>query len=157
MTNNHTAQTIDNLINMPEEQFRSIVDKEVRGTLDAATGEMLRHPRLVDRWYYALVSMKKSVESQLSSKRSDILKVPGPVNSRSSEWSDYHRWKAGAIRFKSGVEDRLLEIRRTHGRPTDRAAQLEQAILDHKSKVLADFAPDEVSDADTGLWHVVEE
>ncbi len=147
------AKSIETLLNSSDEEFRSIVDDEVRHPNNEYSA-LLRDPRVRERWYYALVGMKKSVESQLSAKRSDILKTP--ASPQDVAWQDFHRWKAGAVRFKSGVEDRLLEIRKNGGRPSDRANLLQAAILQHKNAVLKDFNPEEVSDADTSLWKSVD-
>lgn len=159
--------TPNELLKMPEEDFRAVVDDEVRGVeeLDPKTAKALRDPLVADRWYYALVSMKKSVEGQLGAKRSDLLKHRSPPRDR----TEYHRWRAGALRFKSGVEERLLEVRsRRHSLTHIDTVQeernvalaqmqnLKTAITSHKTSVLSDFADDEVSDADRTLWSAIE-
>ena len=138
------------LLDLPEEDFRGIVDDEVRGTLDRNTGVVLRDPQLLDRWHLTLISMKKSVESQLGSIRSDLVKVRPELAPEEYErrLAEFHRWRAGAVRFKSGVEERLLEIRA-------RRQTLTTAISLHKNTVLEEFAEDEISDADRDLWKVL--
>lgn len=151
-----TRSDAQKLLALPDAEFRALVDSEVRGTSPAKVGETLRDPLLIDRWYHTLLQMKKSVESQLGAKRSDVLK-----NRRYSEQdvADFHRWRAGAVRFKSGVEDRLLEIRRIRGivQPDTEAIKRERnallrAIDDHRQTVLQEFEADEISDADRALW-----
>jgi len=135
------------LLNSSEEDFRRVVDEEVRGCLKQETCTALRSPPLLNRWYLALISMKKNVESQLGSKRSDLIKIRPELTPEEYEQRlvEFHRWRAGAIRFKNGVEDRLLEVRA-------RRQTLTTAISLHKNTVLKEFAEDEISDADRDLW-----
>lgn len=151
-----TRNDVQKLLSLPDPQFREVVDAEVRGTAQPKVGETLRDPLLIDRWHHTLLQMKKSVESQLGAKRSDVFKNK---HYSAHDLAEFHRWRAGAVRFKSGVEDRLLEIRRIRGiaQPDTQAIKRErnallQAIDAHRQTVLEEFEADEISDADRALW-----
>lgn len=180
------SYTVDKLLDLTEPDFRALVDREVRGvsgTTDMTPAEiaqlrkeleelapLLRDPQIIERWHLALIQMKKSVESQLSSRRSDQVKYIHTLSRQQYErkLADYHKWRAGAVRFKSGVEDRLLEIRsaRHHSFPDAQVIeeqrnwaltmnhQLVTGILEHKNTVLKEYA-DDVSEADVQLWGLV--
>lgn len=164
-----TTLTVEALLDMPEDQFRAIVDREVRGTA-RDVGPVLRDPRISWRWYFALVQMKKSVESQLGAKRADLAKVRPtiPQYEYEQKLTEFHQWRAGALRFKSGVEERLLEIRSQNSRFRPNGEIIEdqrnwaltanfalvQGIREHQKVMLKD-SPDEVSDADLALWELV--
>lgn len=159
--------TLDELVNQEEEAFRSIVDDEVRGHLDPETAALLRDPKVVDRWFLALIVMKKSVESQMAAKRDDLARFAGS-HQEETERLAFRKWRAGALRFRNGVEDRILEIRAIRWRngatistdPYDAIvlnADLASAIRTHRKKMLEDYEPDEVSDADRQLWRLLDQ
>ena len=102
--------TYESLLALSDEDFRSVVDDAVRNPEDSRA-TLLRHPDVVARWYFTLVSMKKSVEGQLAAKKAEYAaaKATSPVAKR--DQAGYERWRAGALRFKAGVENQLLEAR----------------------------------------------
>lgn len=160
----------EHLLNMDDDEFRQAVDQEVRGTLPTEVSLALRDPRLSQRWYLALIQMKKSVESQLGAKRSDLVNMRETDNGRwDQELANFHRWRAGAVRFKSGVEERLIEIRRSRlvVFPTEEVLTeqrnwalekmqcLVKGIVEHQRTVSQEYDED-VSDADKKLWKLVD-
>lgn len=102
--------THESLLALSDDDFRSVVDDAVRNP-DDVRASLLRHPDVVARWYFTLVSMKKSVEGQLAAKKAEYAaaKATSPVAKR--DQAGYERWRAGALRFKAGVENQLLEAR----------------------------------------------
>lgn len=156
------------LESMPEDQFRALVDQAVRGNPEDPKTHALRvnlmAPEVVDRTHIALISMKKSVEGQLAARRADYIKerLRDRPGERSALEQRYRTWRAGALRFKSGVEEYLLTVRPPR---RERSADnyylayetLRQAIAKHKATVLALQNDDEETDADDVLWSVLDE
>lgn len=175
-----TVMLHPNLLNFSEEEFRDIVDRELRKDQSALSqserediyrlATQLRQPAVWTRWESALLAMKKSAETQLGARKSELKKLYGtiPINEYLKRRRGYENWRAGNMRFLNGVEDRLLELRslRTRAwghlphylaRERDDAARdaqsLLRAILVHRSRVEADYDP---TDADLRLWAVIE-
>jgi hypothetical protein len=140
-------------------------------------------PAVIERWYQALVRMKKSVEGTLAAKTADskaqklqcLLKTgdfgraePDLVGAQTIEM-EYQRWRAGAIRFKVGVEEKLMAVRwlRSQAAPqliasaavlernimAERVRRLEAAIRAHRDQVLRDGGP---HDGDDQLWNLAD-
>lgn len=138
---------LSDIQNMSDNEFRRLVDSEVRGNSGSSVRSLLHDPSIDKRWYFTLLTMKKSVESQLGAKRADLAtRVNNP--DYESDKIEYFTWRGGALRFKNGVEDRLLEIRKDWDAAHEK---LIAAIRVHKDSVLDEF-PDEVSSADESLW-----
>lgn len=179
------AMNVDDLLAMSREDFAQLVDMEVRGRAPADQSALLRSPELADRWYSQLVVMKKSAESQLAAKAADdkhqrlaLLDaadasepmVAKDLRRRASEsYQLYLKWRAGVLRFRAGVEERLAEASwRRRSVPSmiptallderrqllDQVAALSQAIGMHKAS-MADVNPDDIDDADEQLWKVL--
>lgn len=152
------TMTVHDYLDLPNEDFRDLVDEEVRGITDEAISRALRDPVLMERWYLTLVQMKKSVESQLGAKRSDLVRHIG-ARDYPSRVAEYHRWRAGSLRFKSGVEERLLEVRAMRFKgvtnPWKRTQRLLDAIIEHRDS-MGDYN-EEGSEADLRLWRLAEE
>lgn len=165
-----TVGSENSLSSYTDDKFRALVDDDVRGILDHQVAKLLRKSENVERWYYALVLMKKSVESQLGAKRAEVQQyVHDPSPSARSRLNDYNSWRAGALRFKNGVEAHLLEAREIIAQDTRMShtelvksernfalgemERLKTAILDHRQTVLREgFEP---TAADLDLWKCV--
>lgn len=172
-----TAYSID-LVSLSDEAFNEIVNADVRGTADEHTSHALRDPMVVGRWYDTLVSLKRSVEAQLTAnrgeqagKQAEFLRL-GPSGKpmwlQSQAAAD--KWRQGAIRFKNGVEDRMAEAKRLRStierdsyiriliqerdQAVKEAMRLRTAILEHKTAVELDR--DEPEDIDDRLWAAVD-
>lgn len=164
--------TAEQLLNMPEGQFRSLVENDIRGTSDAR--EVLRSPQVIERLYSTLLSMQKSVEGQLAARKEDMeaARIKSIAEGRNAlpGWAEdkakYSKWRAGSIRFKVGLEQALMEVRhvrdqqRTENRGLlfedeanvrlmRRLQMLEAAIKKHRD---AFDENDEATDADLELW-----
>lgn len=159
----------DDLMATPDEEFRVLVAEALKvgnhdysGPLTPEVVDALKSPEVVNRTYLTLIAMKKNVEGQLAAKRADYVRErsrlhDGP-NLRAKE-QEYHSWRAGALRFKSGVEEFMVSVRGKRERPDDNYylayETLRQAILTHKSAVLLALEHDEDTDADEALWTTV--
>lgn len=153
-----------------DDTFRSIVDEAVRGHSEDPNIRSMRakltEPQVVDRTHLALVGMKKSVEGQLAARRADYVKErslhrSNPTLLRESE-ERYQAWRAGALRFKSGVEDFMLSVRGKREKPPDNYylaySTLRQAITQHRATVEAAIKDGlDTESADDALWAVLDE
>lgn len=154
------------LMAIPEEEFRAVVDAAVRGHLDVATIEKLKSPEVVERSYLTLISMKKNVEGQLAAKRADYVKSRSQLRNKMGELQDaeerYQTWRAGALRFKSGVEEFMVSIRSRRERPgVERDyyipfQTLKHAILQHRDHICDADCETECT-ADVNLWAIAED
>lgn len=157
-----------------DDDFTELVNRDVRGNLEPDTSALLREPPNINRWHDTLLRLKRNVEAQLTSSRSDLLSKQATYIQRGTsgklQWieakAQAEKWRQGAIRFKNGVEERLLEakgLRRTM-RSTDFQAtlvserdkavaemtRLRSAILDHKQGVLDESLDEDF--VDDRLW-----
>lgn len=178
------------LCDLSDEEFRQVVDDDLRGKADAKISPQLRKPENVDRWYSVLLAMTKSVEGQLAARRSDWDGLRTHLGSEialktgtneeailraqlQSERERYLKWRAGIIRFKTGLDEWLAEARhlrdRTRGDMIERVTKderaflssrvrtLEEAIRRHRDHLLAEDLDDEAHEkADEALWSLVQ-
>jgi hypothetical protein len=151
------------LSTLSDEDFEDLVNQDVRGQLDREISLQLREPENVYRWYNSLNSLKKSVEAQFVVKKAE-LSEQRLENPTEDEWlrtvAEHERWKAGAVRFKTGVEKRIAEAKQLRiaiskdevmGRISSdlheargKAELYRQAILAHRSAEDADQADDQL-------------
>lgn len=151
---------VEELLGLPEDQFRKLVDSEVRRNSNEPNpkleelAEALRDHRVAPIWRVALISMKKSVEGQLGAKRMDLARAEAELAPEmyTKRVNEFHVWRAGALRFRNGVEERILELSETQTRTV---AMLRSAIIKHKQTVTREY-DDDVSEADVALWSLVE-
>lgn len=130
------------LLNMDDDRFREVVDRDLRRETPAATSDALRSPKVVDRWLAVLTSMMKNVENTLAFRtqdfeanraqiqrqlaRTDKRRRPDPNEPTAAQLKDkllalreaHARSRAKTLRFKAGLEETLIEARylwdRTH-------------------------------------------
>jgi hypothetical protein len=171
---------VNELVALPDDKFRGVVDEAVRTSAltDEVTLEQRRHvqellkrPELADRTYLVLVAMKKNVEGQLAAKRTDNQRRRVRLQSKpdvlAREEDEYRRWRAGALRFKTGVEEFMVELRSKRvGNATEVALRgerndlvfayerLRKGILEHRDHVCSDTC-DAGCPADERLWELV--
>lgn len=163
-----------------EEEFIDVINADIRGTLDTDDAAWLRAPDNVEHWYQALCSMKTDVESQLTQKRAEVMSKQSECLAKGDagrqEWFDFkaesERWRAGAVRFKTGLEVKLAEARGLRNvRRTDRytdlilterekayreVARLRLAILTHRDHECDERCTDEECTADNDLWTILD-
>lgn len=159
------------LLALDEDAFQSLVEQDMRRPDDGRVlRAALRSPEVVDRTYATLLSMLKSVEGQLAARREDleVLRAKclarGPAGKR--EWDEantkYAKTRAGSLRFKVGVEQSLMDVRRirdnrrsalfedeANERLHARVQVLENAIRKHRASFSAE---DEPGEDDVELW-----
>lgn len=156
-----TSDLINKVLAMSDEEFKEIVDKDVRDVLSPDFAAALRTEALRDRWTRSLLIMKKSVESQIGAKRADLGKLSCNGGANSEQHAEYNRWRAGALRFKNGVETRLLELRsfspaevfykQERNQTIVENTKLREAIREHRETTLVVLEL-EPSEADELLW-----
>lgn len=179
--------TVRSLVEFSNDDFQDVVDGEVRRVGGRYLKSLLANPVNIDRWHLSLVQMKKNVESQMGARADDVrmllLDITNPeladdetgltpekvrdlrIERHRAANADFIKWRAGAKRFKLGVEERLLEIRKIHLVNGDfRASEataanymlqtLVEGIKAHRAQLLADADPD-IGDADTDLWSLL--
>lgn len=159
-----------------DEIFREIVEEDLRRKSTPEQAAMLRSPEVVDRWFSTLLQMTKSVEGQLSARALDWTRTKLQLESNSSaferEQQNYLTWKAGIIRFKTGLDEYLVEARHLRdkllGRNLEnalldelsvtraRVRTLEEAISQHRDTICSDpDADDAHEEADEALWDLI--
>lgn len=146
-----------------DKKFTDLVAQFVRGVLPHDIESNLLLDSNLDRMYYALISLKKDVEVQLSSQKSRSVKMRHELNQRGDDgtgWKKYQAeeadWRARAIKFLASVEDHLAAIKE---RRRDRNIQanlttsqaLYEAIVEHSEQI----DPDDATEADTALHALV--
>lgn len=158
--------------------------------------QALRSPALVDRWLTALLAASKSVEGQLSARKMDydatksrLLRTierlefqqsHGGLNQQEEERlreardkmreakERYSKSRSGTLRFKSGLDEWVIEARNLRDSTRDRlydtvvvhernrfaarAQLLEEAIQRHRDAFPEE---DDPTDADEELWSLV--
>lgn len=180
--------TVRSLLSFTDDDFQDVVDGEVRRVGGKYLKSLLADPTLIDRWRLALVQMKKNVESQMGARGDDMkvlfIDIENPerteeetclpaeavrearIERHRAANADFVKWRAGAKRFKLGVEERLLEIRRTKimtgaFRADDHVIALHviQTLVDgieaHRAQMVLDVADEDISDADKELWRLL--
>lgn len=176
------------LLELDEKDFYNLADRDVRGRLEASIATKLRDPIVNERWYQTLLRMKKTVEGTIAAKTHETkgqrmeLESMGTITSwRGNEivsvdhfddpkqkaveiYTQFMAWKAGSIRFKVGVEERLTEVAWRRKRITanlllsvsqiernllgEEVMRLREAIATHASQIHADDATEQ----DEELW-----
>jgi hypothetical protein len=155
------------LLDIPEKQFASLVETEVKGRLDPTIAEKLRDPVVAARWYNTLVGMKMTAEGVIHARRLEskakrrelLLESETALGDdeairlrhlAETELIDFERWLVNTTRFLTSVEERLTSARgfMQQADPYERVQELEAAILQHAEKI----DPDDASPDDQKLW-----
>ena len=143
-----------------EEQFKEMVNNDIRGQGQPEEAEMLRSPEHVRRWYNTLLSLKRKAEYNISSKRADLLRDQHSLlTENSEEWrvewigkkADFEVWKQGTMRFRNGVEDKLAEAKTLLNPDNSNAVE---AIRRHRDEIASGEV--DADEEDERLWSVVE-
>lgn len=167
---------------MSREEFAGVVDQEVRGRAPRDLAQALRSPEVADRWYQQLVTMKKSAEAQLAAKSADdkeqritLTLVAREFPEKSKEMlrradevrAQYLKWRAGVLRFRSGVEERLAEASWRRRMST---SLIPSALIDERNQLLSQVSAltaaikahkasmadlEEADEADEALWRTI--
>ena len=98
------------VLGAPQERFLQYVNSDVRDQSGDEIYAALRSPEGLDRWINALRKMSRDTDSQLESDRAD--RSEALVSLSEAEHKEFlankDRWRANAIRFKTGVENLSL-------------------------------------------------
>jgi hypothetical protein len=183
------------LLKMDDEDFRNIVDADLRDFDHSGKWALgLRSPAVVERWHATLTAMLKSVEGQLAAREADWTSTKARLSKErievesdgglmesefqqkmtaldlefETEREKHFKTKAGTMRFKTGLEEWLVEAGRIRDSITDklyesvvsrernyyaeRARALEDGITQHQKMVQASSVP---SEADEKLWSLL--
>jgi len=114
------------LLSITNPEFHGVVNDDVRSQTDPETAEALRSPEVFDRWWSTLLGMSKSIDGQLGARReeflSQVIELKEQIRTTPSETevsvletrlskisANYHRGRAGSLRFKSGLDVWLVE------------------------------------------------
>lgn len=171
-----SIDNVDLLVELDDDAFGSLIDAAVRGDLDKRTTELIKDPKIIERTRLTLVAMKKSVEGQLGAKRAEHVTK---TDKTKPEWAakkdrqQYNLWRAGALRFKSGVDGLLMDVRLEQTRQdpdADRVAaflksertaylvaykNLHDVVIEHRDHVCGPECDDQCI-ADEKLWRAVD-
>lgn len=159
---------------MSPDEFAEIVEADIRNELDDDTAEALRSPECSDRWYHALVAIKKRVETSLGSRRSHLsgsLETL-PTEKARTELARFHSWRGNTMTFLRHVEERIQEardIRSLHHQASfsmfltqERDIMVEayrnvlHEVERHRERLLSDDGL-EPSPADIELWKILDQ
>ena len=168
------------------ESFKDFVDRDIRGHTTQAEAEALRSPALAERWFTTLMMMQRSIEGQLAAKQEEFQAERARLRRllRSEQVShvrtqiedqldrlqeDHSRDRAKKLRFKTGLDEALVEARavvdalRGHQYDSlvaeernyyaEQRRLLEEAIRLHQAQTLADGI--EPGDHDEKLWEAL--
>lgn len=143
------SDSVEELLAMNDEAFKSTVDADMRDMLDDETHWNLRDPRVMSRWSNCLVGFKRNMEVQLAVFKLDkVTKVGTPGYDL---WlRDKLKWKGTVLGIKAKVEVYIAEAKVYRA---SRSRDLEEAIRQHKASCM-EF-PDEAEEADELLWQKV--
>lgn len=140
---------------LDNDRFVKLVNADIRDDASADEHKALRSAEVLPRWLTTLISLKRSCETQLaddralrSEKRVACLDRDDGKLTWARFLAERDRWKAGSIRFKNGVEDKIAEARLLQKSSTN--TRLRDAIIKHRDTI------DIEDDADEILWGEVE-
>lgn len=165
------------LLELPDAEFRALVHAELAGRSDASTAEALRHSLVLARWSNSLERLRLTTYGQLEAREAELEAARIDAEEiRPSEESrlalalareSFQRWRAEAVRFRTTVEDRLLEGAYLQERLAQeaeaqtaaaelealraRVAELEAAIATHRAAIHEDDA----AEPDRQLWRLL--
>jgi hypothetical protein len=175
----------EQLMDMNYDDFRVVCEEDIkladRGEMDELTFDALREPPVIQRFYSMLSQMQKSVEGQLAAGRAEMKSRTAKMRLRNATAAEYQEavakhenWRAGALRFKTGCEQRMAEIagllreadmaffadrvKEERNDALARVKALEDAIRTHRDHVCNDEAgcqQDRSCAADEDLWGLV--
>lgn len=175
---------VKSLMDTSYDDFRKIAEEDIRsadkGDMDPMVFEALRTSPVIQRYYSVLGQMQKSVEGQLAAGKADMRSRTAKMKSRGTTNSEYQEalakhenWRAGALRFKTGAEQRMAEIagllreidteffadrvKEERNDALARIRELEDVIRRHRDHVCTDETcdRDRTCIADDELWTLI--
>lgn len=159
--------------------FNDLVNRDLRGRATPEESSSLRAPDLAGKWLLALTRIQRSVEGQLASMQEDFLSRRAEIKLYGSPQmhielielqKNHSAVRAGKLRFKTGLEEALVEaraivdeLRGSHydslvaserNYYAEQRGRLQEAIRRHQAETLADDL--EPSEFDERLWEVLD-
>lgn len=130
-----TMDLADTFASMSRDEFRQLVDREMRGRATDAEAAALRDPRVVNRWYTVLLAMKKSIEGQLAAKRQEFEAQRAQLRQAfaQTEQALADAKLLGDESTKEKAEQRLRKLREEHGALVERNAKGRTGMLRFQS------------------------
>lgn len=135
---------------MNDNDFNLLVNADIREDASRDDKAWLRQPENLDRWIAELTKIKMNVEKQLAGARYDRARARATMDDDElREWqADHEKWRAGVIRFKTGVDKKLVEVKNQRVNTIER---YRLAIERH-----CDTIGTEGGEADEELWSILE-
>jgi hypothetical protein len=138
---------------MNDKEFSKLVNDDIRDDVSKQDAAWLRSDDVISRWINELTCIKMSVERQLSLHKSERAKNRATIDN-SEEYVQYlaeaEKWRAGVIRFKTGVDLRLMEAKFLYRNGNNK---YRAAIVEHQRTIENDAEFSEI--ADMTLWSVL--
>lgn len=109
--------------------FRALVARAAKGQATDAEREMLVSEGVRERYRATLLSLKRDAEAQLTERAAALATyksrciADGSKSAYFAEENAYQTWRAGALRYRNGIEERLSELRTQFGRVPPPKAQ----------------------------------
>lgn len=167
---------------LDQKQFIDLVNSDIRDALNPEEKQELRDPVNLLRWKDALQIMKRDLEYQFSSNKSDRAAKWAEIRHKphgEQEWAEFLRanenWRVGALKFYRGVERKLNEATRLLSEVNNttktnvvnlagerlellrRVEQLEKAIRTHRKEIMSEDDGISVNwDPDEKLWETLD-
>lgn len=162
---------------LPEDEWKSLIDRDLRTLTKPATGpkavteddrelaQALRSPACIDRYFFTLLRMLKNAEGTLASRREEAIEQRNTLLAQGQwqEWrkaeADHARQRRSTLRFKSGLEQTLLEIKFLRSqimehRASTRLERVVWMVKNHRENFPED---DDPSQADIELWRLIDD
>ncbi len=142
------------IVDMSDEDFKRLVDEDIRGQTTPEVAAALRSEAVIERFHHQLQATVVFVDGLIAEKEAILAQVT----------AKHAKWLAGTMKFKTGLDLHLLDVRRIYdGRglvqfksyaaverdwALERARRLEEAINEHR----ASLQPEDADEADVALW-----
>lgn len=135
------------LLDLSDDRFRRIVETDVqadRRTVTAASAA-LRSPEVIERFHTQLLILQRSVEGRLATRaaffektRHDMLgDKPGtPTPQYLQARADYFEARGKALRFKTALDQRVVEVGLLRSRLADDRAHLAARVRELEDGIL---------------------
>lgn len=171
------------LTSLDDDQFRRIVDEDIRYTTTKGSRQehprplveahrALRQPENVDRWFNVLLAMKKNVEGQIANEKAKMAAAERAARSRQISQRElrqmqarYDDWRQKSLRFANGLDLTIVDAKRARSLgPRAEAAMLKETLheclarirlLEETIRQHRIAEQDAPRESDVALWEVL--
>lgn len=137
------------LLGMPAEEFRRVVDEDLRGQAPLEVSEALRSVAVIGRFLGQMQTVLAVVDGNLAVKEAEVAGIV----------AKHAKWVASTGKFRAGLQASLLDVVGVlHGQRDEalgRCLALRGVIMTHRSLMLDDG--EDSDDADGQLWAVLQQ